>query len=252
MQTAYKQLKDSGFDVGSWGLFANEEDPIYLGDVILLPVPTTLDGKTVNCPITKSNIELSCIDNCKENALILTAGYDFKRENQIDYLQLDSFCLLNAVPTAEGAIAKAIDSTDICLWKSNVLVIGFGRVGKILADRLKGMRCNLTVSARKDSDFALVDSLGANFVHTEDVRNNLLDYDFIFNTIDVPLGDNALEQLRGRCLIDLSSKGCIDFHKARERGLSAFKLPGLPGKTAPVTAGKIIAQTVTSIVQHKT
>ncbi len=172
MQTAYKKLKSSGFNVGSLGLFANQEDSIPEADVLLFPVPTSLDGKTVNCPLTKAVIPLSRVNERRADALVLTAGYDFKCENQIDYLKLDSFCLLNAVPTAEGAIAKAIDATDICLWKSKVLVIGFGRVGKILADRLYGMKCRLTISARKDADFAFIDALGAEFVETEQVKNN--------------------------------------------------------------------------------
>src|SRR5699024_12265895 len=48
---------------------------------------------------------------------------------------------------------------------------------------------------------------------------------------------------RSALLIDLASKpGGINFKAAEDLGIKAIHALGIPGKTAPLTAGKIIAQ----------
>ncbi len=247
MNIAYKELKNLGYTVDSLGLINDDCGKIENTDIVLLPVPTTRDGEHIFCPQTNKIIPLDFVKKARENTLVLSCGYTFEKINCIDYLKLDSFCYLNAVPTAEGAIAKAILDTPFCLWKSRVLVVGNGRVAKILADRLKNLGCNLTVSARKSRDFAFLDAMGIKHIYTNEVAKNAHRFDIIFNTIDIPLFED-FDKLRNCYLYDLSTRGCIDFDKAKEQNIKAYKLPGLPGKTAPYTAGKIIAQTVNELI----
>ena len=54
----------------------------------------------------------------------------------------------NAVATAEGAIAEAVLHSDGTLHGAACLVIGFGRVGLALAQRLRGLSAHVTVAAR--------------------------------------------------------------------------------------------------------
>ena len=215
---AMDELKQRGFFVSSYGLHENDYNSISDFDVIVLPIPTTKDKKTVFCPISNRNILLSEIEEKAENRLIISCGYSFDGKRNVDVLSLDGYAFRNAVPTAEGAIAFAIDNTDFTLWKSKVLVIGNGRVAKVLISRLKNFGCDLTVS--------------------------------VFNTIDVSIFRN-LDNLDKTLLIDLSSKGCLDFNIAKEKNIRAYKLPGLPGKVAPKTAGKILAETVIQTIKSQ-
>lgn len=247
MNIAFEELKQKGYIVDSLGLKKDDNGKIENADVILLPVPTTRDGKNIFCPQTDKVIPLDYINNANKNALVLSCGYSFENLNCIDYLKLDSFCYLNAVPTAEGAIARAICDTPFCLWNSRVLVIGCGRVAKVLIDRLNALKCDLTVSARNSRDFAYLDALNIKHIHTNDVTKYAARFDIIFNTIDVQLFDNPI-LLKNCYLYDLSTKGCLDFEKAKENGVKAVKLPGIPGKIAPLTAGKIIAQTTHQLI----
>lgn len=241
MRIAKSELEKSGFTIDTLGLFENDCGDPSSADVILLPVPLTRDGVTVACPITKRQIPLDIVNEAGKSALILSGGkLPFTERDYINYCALDDFALLNAVPTAEGAIAAAIDSTDFTLWHSNVLVIGMGRVARVLIHRLKGFECNLTVSARKQSDFALLETNGTEYIHTESIADTADRYDVIFNTVDAPVLDPSADKLKNTVIIDLSSKGCF----TDTNDLSTYrKLPGLPGRTAPVTAGRIIAQT---------
>ncbi len=247
MEIAFNELKNLGYTVQSLGLSNEDNGKIEDANVVLLPVPTTRDGKNIFCPQSDKTIPLEYVNKVGRHTLVLSCGYDFNDTNCIDYLKLDNFCLLNAVPTAEGAIAKAIIDTPFCLWRSRVLVTGCGRVAKILIDRLNALKCDLTVSARKLRDFAYLDAMGIKHIHTNDVTKNACHFDIIFNTVDAPIFTD-FDQLKNCYLYDLSSKGCLDFEKAKENNINAKKLPGIPGKIAPITAGSIIAQTVNQLI----
>ena len=165
---------------------------------------------------------------------------------------MDSYALLNAVPTAEGAIKWAIEKTPFTLWDAKVLVIGYGRMGKILADRLKALGSKVTVSARKSADFALITAFNMETVSTNSLNGGILDYDIVFSTVDVNVLDKeTLKKSTCNFFLDLSSLGGFDLEYTRSIGKMAETAPALPGRTAPETAGRILAQTVTEIITSK-
>ncbi len=160
----------------------------------------------------------------------------------------------NAVPTAEGAIALAMEQAPITLHGANCLVIGFGRVGKILAHKLHALSANVTVSARKPADFALAEALGLKTDQTGIYMHGLGQYDFVFNTAPAEVFTRAqLETLPHECvLIELASKPYgISEADCRELGLSYHFAPGLPGKCAPKTAGGLYAQSILNILESE-
>ncbi len=248
MKILYDELLRRGHVVESLGLFDGDiGTPDSTFDAVILPVPSTRDGKNVYCPLINRNIPLDLFDRMDEHVLLLTAAYIPHREHYIDYCSLDDYSLLNAVPTAEGAVSEAIIRTDYTIWNSRVLVIGYGRVGKVLADRLCGMRADVTVSARKPSDFAMLDTLGLSHIHTADVIKNIQNYDIIFNTVDHPVLNGAEEQLKKMLVIDLSTYGCVDADQMAKANI--IKLPALPGRIAPKTAGSILSNVITRIIE---
>ena len=50
------------------------------------------------------------------------------------------------MPTAEGAIQLAMEELPITLHGARVLVIGYGRLGRVLADRLAGLKARVSVA----------------------------------------------------------------------------------------------------------
>ena len=243
-------LSDSGYSVDTLGLYDDDTADLKTSQIVVFPVPTTKDGVTVFTPLTNRKILLEEIaESLSKDQLILCCNYSFPNKNSVDYGSFDSYALLNSVPTAEGAIKLAIENTPFTLWKSRVLVIGYGRVGKILSNRLKALGCNVTVSARKPADHALLDALGFRFVHTEQLNFTPLDYDIIFNTVDVKvIEDTVFKTCTATLLIDLSTFGGFSLSVAEEHGIKAIKAPGLPGKVAPKTAAEILCGTVTHII----
>ncbi len=250
LKSVKHHLENQNFFVDTLGLYPDDKGNIALSDIIILPVPTSRDGQTVFTPLTNRIIPLSEVYEKTRDQLILCCNYKFDSRRCIDYNTLDSYALLNAVPTAEGAIKIAIENTDFTIWKSKILIIGYGRVGKILADRLKNLHANVTVSARKPRDFALLEALGFNYINTENIKDLYLGYDIIFNTVDAQvLSDETLKNLPCNLIIDLSSKGGFNLEYAKSLGINAMIAPALPGKNAPKTAGEILAKTVIDLIR---
>ena len=78
--------------------------------------------------------------------------------------------------------------------------------------------------------------------------------DVIFNTIPVPVLTGAvLDKVPpGALIIDLASApGGVDFQRAANIGVKAILAPGLPGKVAPKTAGRILAKVITGLLYEE-
>ena len=246
-----QKLEEIGYKPDTLGLYYDDYADIKTSDAVILPVPTTKDGKTVFTPLTNRNIFLSDISNAvTDKQLILCCNYHFNDKKCIDYGAIDGYALLNAVPTAEGAIKIAMENTPFTLWKSRVLVIGYGRVGKILADRLQKIGCSVTVSARKFTDFCMLEALNFDRINTSELKEKPLEYDIVFNTVDFPvIPDIAFKNTPCKLAIDLSSKGGFSISAAEENGVKAIFAPGLPAKIAPDTAAEILFSTVCEILK---
>ncbi|MFA7636435.1 MAG: dipicolinate synthase subunit DpsA [Monoglobales bacterium] len=171
----------------------------------------------------------------------------------IDYINREEFAVLNAVPTAEGALAIAMDELDRTIHGTKCLITGFGRIGKILAHILHSLGADLVCSARNHGDLAWIESLGYKSVHTGDLSNIAHESTVIFNTVPVLIFDrDLLRNVRpGTLIIDLASKpGGVDLESAAQLGIKVIWALSIPGKAAPATAGKIIKDTVANILNE--
>lgn len=245
-----KKLESLGYNVDTIGQSEDDNGDIKTSNVVVLPVPTTKDKVNVFSPYTKRLISLEEIkQELSSNQLILCCNYSFDKLNFVDYGKMDDYAILNAIPTAEGAIKIAMENTPYTVWDSNVLVIGYGRVSKVLADRLKGLGANVTVSARKTADFALLKSLGFRYINTNELNSLNIKYDVIFNTVDAcVIEDEVFKNHPCDLIIDLSTFGGFSMEACKQNKITAIKAPGLPNKTAPLTSGEILCDTVIPII----
>lgn len=232
-------------------------DNVEKADVIILSIPFTKD----KLHLTGEDILIEhFIPKCINKTLIsggIPKEYRRKLEmNNIKYMdlmELDEVALLNAIPTAEGAISKAMELTDITIHGANVMVLGFGRVGKILADKLKGLNANVFCEARSKKDLAHIKALGYNVVELKDMVNYLGDMDIIFSTVpDLVLGEKKLNKIRkDTVIIDLaSSPGSVDFACAKGLGLQAILELGIPSKVAPKSAAMYLKESIDNVIYN--
>ena len=229
-------------------------------DYLVLPLPVSNDGVTLNAPFCKSSIPINLLTTVVNDGGLVFGGRfspvvknmftDCKIETA-DYLEREELNVLNAVPTAEGAVQIAMEELPRTISGLDVLVLGAGRIGKVLVKILHGLGAGITVAARKYSDLAWAEIAGCKTVHIAKLPFSPLDYDLMFNTVPAAvLDEEALGRLgKDALVIDLASKpGGVDFDAARRLGIKVVWALSLPGKVAPVTSGEIIAHTVLNIL----
>ena len=170
-----------------------------------------------------------------------------------DYFAREELAVANAVPTAEGAVQLAMEHLPVTIHGSRVLVAGFGRVGRMTAQRFGALGARVSVAARRYDQLAWAQAMGFGAEQLEHLSGWLCGYDLVVNTVPAQvLGRAELEDLRRDCLIiDLASKpGGVDLAAAGELGLTVIWALALPGKVAPVTAGAAIKDTIYNMLRE--
>ncbi len=164
-------------------------------------------------------------------------------ESVTDYTKEETFAIKNAYLTAEAAIALAVNESEHSLINSNVLIAGYGRIGKALHRYLSVYTGNITVCARSETARALA---GLNMLLT------MPEFNFIFNTIPHPVfNEKELERVGSALLIDLASfPGGVDMHFAKAKGVRLITARGLPSKFSPESAGAVIGETVLKLIKE--
>lgn len=151
----------------------------------------------------------------------------------VPYYSDPVYVVENAALTAEGAAELLMRRTDRSLRGMEVLVAGYGRIGRFLADTLAALGARVTVAARGPLDRAAARARGYQSVDITDVPSP---FDAVLNTIPAPV-------LRG----DYGGALCLDLASA-PGGWSdrtpVLKAPGLPGLYAPKAAADVMAEAI--------
>lgn len=271
--TLAKELAADGYDTIVYG-FSDEINEFNIpktddittaldSEIIILPIPVSFDGTTINTPYSDNELSVKELTD-KLNPISLVFGgcisstlseeLTRKGIKHRDYMLRDELAIKNAVPTAEGAIEIAISETPITIHNSKCLVLGYGKVGKILAKSLDALGAKTYVCARKYADLALIEGHGCFPLTLNEAKSRLGEFDIIFNTVPaLILGKSELERIRRNTLIiDLASKpGGVDFDAAKELGIHVVWALSLPGRVAPVTAGIIIKETISNMLREE-
>lgn len=238
-------------------------DTVKNASVLILPLPLSTDSIRLNMPMYDgADVRISHLAEIIPFGAKVYAGKvteEFreackKRDAKlVDYFENECLCIKNALLTAEASADIVMRELPFSLSEAKIMVIGYGRVGKLLSDLLLRMNANVTVAARKKEDLVYAECAGAHTVRIDpsEEHGGLLEinngYDVVFNTVPVCLIDRRLiEKLgSGVVLIDLaSSPGGIDIRAAKERGIKSIWALSLPGKYSPRRAGQIIAETI--------
>ena len=261
-------LSEGGWMVTTWGLEKGGGDggaPLdqaLAGNILLLPMPVCRNGM-LHLPLTDTELEAERLWARLRYDQLLLGGMtgDLSRRlmadyglTLLDYYDREETQVANAVPTAEGALQLAMESTDRTLHGSRCLIIGYGRIGRLLADRLLALGAEVTVSARKYGDLAWIEAWGCRSVQTGALTGQLDRFDLIFNTAPALILDGTrLRETREDCvIIDLASApGGVDLEAAKRLSRRAIPAPGLPGKVAPRTAAAAIRDSVYHILEER-
>ena len=255
---AVRALGESGLTVRTWGVpglpdEANDpETALRRADLVLLPLKP-FRGEQLQ--LGDWSMEWALLPLVMKPGATLIAGEfpaeaeDWLRSQGLwcaSLLEDTAYLVENAAVTAEGALFLALEQLPRTLWGAEILVIGWGRIGKFLAAKLAALGAKVTVSARRERQWAELESLGFRPEETGRYHYGLRDYDLIINTVPAPV--LTMEQLQGTgpgcCLLELASLPG-GFPAGAENVCIAR---GLPGKLFPQTAGRQLADAVWSVL----
>jgi dipicolinate synthase subunit A len=195
------------------------------------------------------------VSKIPEGALICAGGTETLPEGRYieDYAARENFAVGYAALAAEGAAELAMAGTDGALCKSRALVLGYGRLGKILSARLAALGARVTAAARREGDLAMAEAMGCDTVSLSALDMRLGEFDYIFNTVPAPvLNTKRLAEIRcGVFMVELAGEpGGFDVRKAETLGIRAVAAPGLPGKCAPQAAAELMRDAVYAIIEE--
>lgn len=239
------------------------EEVIEKSEIIIGPVPMTNDNVNFTAPFTEEKIAIEDFIKAvagKEKLFIAGKISDADTEKllscgvkSIDLFKREEYVVLNTIATAEGTLQIAMENTQKTVHGSNVLIMGFGRVGKVLAKMLDGIGAKVSCEARKHSDIAWIKAYGYNPIMLSELDTELGNFDIIINTIPFQILDaNRLDYIKKECVvIDLSANpGGVDRKAAREKELNVIWALSLAGKVAPITSAEFIKETLYNILKE--
>ncbi len=217
-------------------------------DLLLLPMPLTRDGTHLNAPLARTPIPLSAIADALRPGTRVAGGMlppAFARRLEeggavvFDYAADQRLQAQNAISTAEGAIAMAMGQTADLLYGQSAAVVGYGRIGKALAARLRALGMQVTILARSAGQRAEARAAGLAAADLADVAKVLPTAAMIFHTVPARVIDYTKAALPAHAMIfDLAP-----IYPASDVP-QIIPAPGIPGKYAPRFAGRLIAEAV--------
>lgn len=164
-----------------------------------------------------------------------------------DFMLDEPLAIYNAIATAEGAILEALLHKNTHLHQSNVLVLGYGRCGRVLADKLSGLSARVTVCSKQHQELASAEALGFSVMPLAKLPKSIKRFEYIFNTIpSTVLTENVLRNMKADSLIiDIASNRVgADYVTAENLNRKILFCPGLPGKYAPFSCAENLADFV--------
>ena len=232
------------------------EEAIKSSNIIIGSIPFSKSKNEMYAIFSEEHIQIDELikgDNSKKIFIAGSISEDSKEILEknymevVDIMEYEQLAILNTIATAEGAIEVAIKNTDTILHGKNVLILGFGRVAKIVAKKFQGLSANITCAARKPSDFAWITALGYNLIDINTIETEFWDFDIVINTVPKIIVDKDRMKFMKKnvLLIDLASEpGGFGKNDAKTLDLKLICALALPGKIAPVTSAEFIKQTI--------
>ena len=184
---------------------------------------------------------LEMLSDCTMDQTVIGGNLDFLNDSvsRLDLLKDPYYLAANAAITAEAALAMILRDLRCEITRANILILGWGRIGKCLTHQLHHLNADVTVYARKDTDRAMLRALGYRYTTREDLVRILTRCRCIINTIPAPV----LTETEGRTI----RPGCLKLELASGvwlPGEDVILAHGLPGKCKPDASGALIAKTI--------
>ena len=233
-------------------------------NVIIMPVNGVKKDLSITSEFNDQKIILpsDLFTNTRADVIIFTGVMTEELEGMLNVANRKAVILMddkdikkeNSIPTVEGIIGDLVYNTDYTISGANVLVLGYGNVGKLLVSKLKNLDAFVTVGVITKEDFdSLKDhNIGGFYTnHPEVMKSVIKSNDIIINTVpNILLSREYLELVKKESyILDVASHPHgVDFVLANELQIKNKLLLGIPSLVAPKTAGLILTKKINNIL----
>lgn len=240
----------------------NSLEEAMKNEIIILPLPVTKNKKVLNTAFAKNNIALEdIIKLTTENHKIFLgmAPKNVLREFQgkgavcEDYFEKEEFTLKNALLTSEGILSVLLEKIPSTIFGMDVAITGYGRIAGYTAQRLKLLGADVSIFARDPVALTKAENSGLKAHKLNELILHANNFDCIINTVpSLIITDEIIKRTKPSVLLveTASAPYGTDFIAAEQYERNVHKAFSLPGKTAPKTAGIIIAQTIEQLLKE--
>lgn len=238
---------------------AHLQGALYGADAAILPMPVE-KGSLLNAPLSTQSFSLEELSDALWPGQMVFGGLfseNFLRRAALgsfyptDLMRRPAFVTGNAALTAECALGLLLQESEKSLCGSRVLILGFGRIGRFLAQKLRALGAAVTVAARRPESRVEAEAAGCGSATFDGIGGG---YDYVVNTVpDRILGEEALCCLpEDALLLELASApGGFDRTLAENLGLRVIAAPGLPGRSAPLAAARLMWEEIKAVMREE-
>ena len=218
---------------------------------IILPLPTEADGVIIG---TGTDIEF-LLNAIQEQQRIFFGNLKTNPfgENGYCYYTDEAFLLYNSGLTARGVLKLISDNVGSDITELKIAVTGFGKCGEAISRLLVAEKAEVTVFSRSLASRINSQGIGCIWKNIIEINRLMTDYDVIVNTVPYNI-------ISGKVLDLLSDKNMYIEIASEPYGFDASSVDisrfkyingySLPGRFAPESAGRNIAQTVLRIIKE--
>lgn len=225
--------------------------PSGIGEILLLPIPSSrgVDKERVLSLISEREGERG---SCEGETVV--AGYGIPKDIRdalapLGVLTLDvsldeKFLLENSRLTAIATLGKLLSEENAAPCELAIGIIGLGRIGKSLLGLLLPLGALPTVftgneAARLELALSGVPTAPYSALKDREELSRVGELDYLINTAPArEVGEGAVRILRGVRILELASGDNFP------EGLEVVRLPSLPAKKYPRSAGKCLALSI--------
>lgn len=237
----------------SWQSEAEEErcmEWLRRADCVIFPTPVSKLARYCEMEeILKANLT-----KCKLafGGLITDAWTTWMEQKAIcwyDLMKDETVAQKNAAITAEATVAVILQNSLYAIRGQKIIVTGYGRCGRAVAQLLSAMGAKVTVMARSTRDRKQAKADGHNAVDFAYAAEEAYGTGTYVNTVPAPvLGEAIIREMHpGTLIVDIASApGGCDFEAARAHGICALQALGLPGKYTTKSSAKVFADAICS------
>ncbi len=224
-------------------------------DYIVCGIPFTRDLVNLNAPLSTETINLShFLDLVPKDKMIFTGAVKkglITTNKIVDIYKTEKMTEKSTIATSEGAIKIAIEHTNILLYESNVLIIGYGKIGKVLANNIRSLGAKVTIISKSPNSINQATLDGFRAYSSFELERNLSNKNIIFNTAEkIQIDKTNIDMIDKECVyIELASSPFgINYEECVASDIKIIFALSLPGIFSPKTIAKTMCN---EIISHK-